>query len=137
MTPETSVFWALILSPTHAYCFSIRLFIFPYSFVLSPSSLMPCQAHMTEKFADHWVVPSPFSPHFPCREAGLVLGSEPRHSAGSSDPKSRSRAQLPRSATLSSTHLALGLGSITPQDVMDSPGAFKGLCICLQCNAGP
>ena len=63
----------------------LHLYCSPHSFILPPSPLMTCQvsswpprqsAHMTEKFPDHWAVPSPLllSPHFFCREGRLSSG---------------------------------------------------------------
>lgn len=150
MGPESPVVWALTLSSAHA-CF-FNCLDFSVSFILSPFIFSPDDTpnlvsapkggvHTGQEMLPITVDISgpaqsfPPSPHLPSQGGRTwCQGGSPRRSSGSSDSKSRSRAQLPTPVPLPRAHLPLGLGSITPQDVMDSPGTFKGLHICLQCR---
>lgn len=145
MRPETSGF--LGSNPLiHSYSLFLHLPLYPCSpppplfhFVPFSPDNMPgtCDRKATEKFADHWAVPSPLPPFpsLPCKGGqAWCWGGTPRHGTGSSDSKSRPRAQLPRPATPSQGPPPLGPGEHHTPGVMDSPGTFKGLCICLQCR---
>lgn len=126
MRPETSGF--LGSNPLiHSYSLFLHLPLYPcsppHSFILSPSPLIICQAHVTEKRQKSLLItglcPVPFhlSPHFPARGGRLGAGEGLPDTA--QDPQILNldpEPSFPGLPPLPRAHLPLGLGSITPQE---------------------